>query len=295
MNLILDTTLIDCILNQWNKSTSDFTEVHKHPVFQQLLAHAEDFQKRKIGAEQYLYDLLHIDNIDMQQHQREIERNLAILKAVDFSKISKEVKAFLPKDVCEQIGNIYVHPVIGIGGLSIGDFFAIDPAPCPWYPADGSDAEKYLSEFIYPLLRHEPHHTGYRQIRPCADITQLHNLCELAVSMIQQIQMEGGAVLCEKQCSSRTLSNDELTEGVERFRKCDELIQTWLKQGDCEISEDDWTAYYTLWGMEKLAYRLGEFICLLLVQYGAVASVGECMAMEPLALWETVRGVIADL
>lgn len=295
MNLILDTTLIDCILNQWNKSTSDFTKVHKHPVFQQLLAHAEDFQKRKIGAEQYLYDLLHIDNIDMQQHQREIERNLAILKAVDFSKISKEVKAFLPKDVCEQIGNIYVHPVIGIGGLSIGDFFAIDPAPCPWYPADGSDEEKYLSKFIYPLLRHEPHHTGYRQIRPCADMTQLQNLGELAADMIRQIQMEGGAVLCEKQCPARTLSKDELTEGAERFRNCDELIQNWLKHGDSKISEDDWTAYYTLWGPEKLAYRLGEYICLLLIQCGAVSSVGDCMAMEPLELLEKVRTVIANL
>lgn len=295
MNLILDTTMIDCILNQWSKSTSDFTEVYNHPVFQQLLAHAEDFQKREIGAEQYLYDLLHIDNIDMQQYQWEIERNLAILKEVDFSKIAKEVEAFLPNDVCERMGNIYVHPVIGIGGLSIGDFFAIDPAPCPWYPADGSDAEKYLSEFIYPLLRHEPHHTGYRQIRPCADMSQLQNLGELAVDMIRQIQMEGGAVLCEKQCSSRTLSKDELAEGVERFRKCDELIQNWLEQGDREISEDDWTAYYMLWGPEKLAYRLGEYICLLLVQCGAIASVGECMAMEPLALWETVRGGTAGL
>ena len=97
--MILDTTLIDCILNQWSKSTSDFTEAHNHPVFQQLLAHAEDFQKREIGAE--------------------------------------------------------------------------------------------------------------------------------------------------------------------RFRKCDEFIQTWLKQGDCEIGEDDWAAYYTLWGPEKLAYRLGEYVCLL--------------------------------
>ena len=295
MNLILDTTLIDCILNQWNKSTSDFTEVHNHPVFQQLLAHAEDFQKREIGAEQYLYDLLHIDNIDMQQYQREIEWNLAILKEVDFSKIAKEVEAFLPKDVCERMGNIYVHPVIGIGGLSIGDFFAIDPAPCPWYPADGSDAEKYLSEFIYPLLRHEPHHTGYRQIRPCADIRQLQKLGELAVDMIRQIQMEGGAVLCEKQCLSRILSKDELAEGAERFRKCDELIRNWLEQEEREISEDDWTAYYTLWGQEKLAYRLGEYICLLLIQYGAVASVGDCMAMEPIALLEMVRKVIADL
>lgn len=295
MNLILDTTLIDCILGQWNKSTNDFTEVYNHPVFRQLLAHAEDFQKREIGAEQYLYDLLHIDNIDMQQHQREIERNLAILKGVDLSKTAKEVEAFLPKDVCERMGNIYVHPVIGIGGLSIGDFFAIDPAPCPWYPADGSDAKKYLEEFIYPLLRHEPHHTGYRQIRPCADIKQLQNLGELAADMIRQIQMEGGAVLCEKQCLARILSKDELAEGAERFRKCDELIRNWLKHGECEISEDDWTAYYTLWGPEKLAYRLGEYICLLLIQYGAVASVGDCMAMEPLELWETGRGVIADL
>ena len=214
---------------------------------------------------------------------------------VSFSKITKEVEVFLPKDVCERMGNIYVHPAIGIGGLSIGDFFAIDPAPCPWYPADGSDEEKYLFEFIYPLLRHEPHHAGYRQIRPCADIAQLHNLHELAVSMIQQIQMEGGAVLCEKQCLSRTLSKDELAEGAERFRKCDALIQDWLKQGDYKISEDDWMAYYTLWGPEKLAYRLGEYMCLLLIQYGAVASVGDCMAMEPLALWEMVRKVIADL
>ena len=113
--------------------------------------------------------------------------------------------------------------------------------------------------------------------------------------MIQQIQMEGGAVLCEKQCSSRTLLDDELAEGAKRFRKCDELIQTWLKRGDCEISEDDWAAYYTLWGPEKLAYRLGEYICLLLIQCGAVSSVGDCMAMEPLALWETVRRVIAGL
>ena len=127
MNLILDTTLIDCILRQWNKSTNDFTEVYNHLVFRQLLAHAEDFQKREIGAEQYLYDLLHIDNIDMQQRQQEIERNLAILKEVDLLEISKEVEAFLPKDVCERMGNIYVYPVIGIGGLSIGDFFAIDP------------------------------------------------------------------------------------------------------------------------------------------------------------------------
>ena len=208
------------------------------------------------------------------------------VNGIFFRKIGMSVAHSLKK----RIKQTALDPVIGIGGLSIGDFFAIDPAPCPWYPEDGSDAEKYLSEFIYPLLRHEPHHTGYRQIRPCADIAHLQNLGELAVSMIQQIQMEGGAVLCEKQCPARTLSKDELTEGAERFRKCDELIQNWLKQGDCEIREDDWTAYYTLWGMEKLAYRLGEYICLLLIQCGEVASVGDCMAMEPLALWEKVRG-----
>lgn len=40
---------------------------------------------------------------------------------------------------------------------------------------------------------------------------------------------------------------------------------------------------------------LGEYICLLLIQYGAVTFVEACMSMEPLELLETVRGVIADL
>lgn len=295
MKLILDTTLIDRILEQWNNAKADFTEVYKHPVFNELLAHAEDFQKREIGVEKYLYDLLHVDNIDMQQKQQEIERNVEIIKGVDFSRIAKEVELFLPKHVCERMGNIYVHPIIGIGGLSKSNFIAVDPSPCPWYPADGKDAEKYLSDFIYPLLRHESHHVGYRHIRSCTDIAQLRNKCELATDMIREIQLEGGAVLCEKQCMTRILSGAELAKGIDSLRKCDELIQSWLSQGDCEISKEAWEAYYTLWGSEKLVYWLGEFICLLLVQYGIVSSVAECMIMEPLDFLEMAKHTIDDL
>ena len=102
MRLILDTTLTDCILEQWDKGTSEFDPVYHHPVFQELLAHAEDFQKREIGAEQYLNELLHIGNMDLQQHRDEIVRNLKFVKRLDLSAFAEEVEAFLPKDRKQQ-------------------------------------------------------------------------------------------------------------------------------------------------------------------------------------------------
>ena len=94
---------------------------------------------------------------------------------------------------------------------------------------------------------------------------------------------------------TRTLSDVELAKGIDDFRKCDELIKNWLRQGDCEISKEAWEAYYTLWGPEKLVYRLGEFICSLLIQYGSVLSVSECMSMEPFELFEMAKRVIDEL
>ena len=113
--------------------------------------------------------------------------------------------------------------------------------------------------------------------------------------MIREIQLEGGAVLCEKQCLSKTLSKMELEKGIDGFKKCDEWIQSWLDQGKCEISEEAWETYYTLWGPEKLVYWLGEFLCLLLVQYGSDLSVAKCMTMEPLDFWIAAKCVIDAL
>ena len=293
MKLILDTTLTDCILEQWKNGTSEFNVVYNHPVFQELLAHAEDFQKREIGAKQYLNELLHIGNMDLQQHQREIERNLNIVKGLDLSVFSKEVESFLPEDVCEKMGDIYVYPVLGMGGLSLGNKIVFDPSPCPWYPADGSDEEKYLSDFIYALFRHEPHHAGYRHIRTIPTICELHNLGDLAANMAQHMQLEGGATLCEKQCQARTLSDDELANGAKELRNCYEIIQKWMKQADCEINKEAWDYYYTLWGEKQLSYRLGEFIILLLIQCGYVKTVAACMVMEPLDLLEMALKAIS--
>lgn len=286
MRIILDTTLADCVLEQWEKGTSDFNEIYNHPVFKEILAHAEDFQKREIGAEQYLKELLHIGNIDLYQHREEIERNLKLIKRIDFSVFPKEVERFLPKDAYEKIGEIYVYLMIGMGGLSLGNKIVFDPSPCPWYPADGSDEEKYISDFIYPLLRHEPHHSGYRHIHPIPMLSELHNLGDLAASMAQHMQLEGGATLCEKQCQSRLLSDDELEHGSNELRNCYERIQKWLKQADCEIDKEAWDYYYTLWGEKQLSYRLGEFIILLLIQCGDVKSVADCMIMKPLDMLE---------
>ena len=284
MRLILDTALTDCILEQWDKGTSEFDPIYHHPVFQELLAHAEDFQKREIGAEQYLNELLHIGNMDLQQHRDEIVRNLKFVKRLDLSAFAKEVEAFLPKDACERMGDIYVYPMLGMGGLSLGNKIVFDPSPCPWYPADGSDEEKYLTDFIYALFRHEPHHTGCRQIRPIPTLSELHNLGDLAASMAQHMQLEGGATLCEKQCQARTLADTELECGAHELKQCYEVIQAWLRKADDEISKEDWDYYYTLWGEKQLSYRLGEFIILLLIQCGDVKSVADCMVMEPLDL-----------
>lgn len=285
MRLVWNTALIDTVLAQWTQHTCDFSAVLRHPVFLDLTARACDFEQKTLTPEAYLHQLLHIDGIDMQKHCPEIERNLRCLQRIDLDAPIRDVARFLPPSLLPSIGDIPIYPVIGIAGLAHRHYIIIDPSPCPWFPADGSDAYAYVHTFILPTLRHEAHHVGYMHLHPDSPDPTPRTLRALAVDFARQVQMEGGAMLCQHLCNGRKLRDEERMHACRALESCSALLRSWLEQGDQPISPEAWTAYYALWGESQLAYGLGEALCLLLIEYGGARCVADCMCMEPLQLF----------
>lgn len=288
MRLIFDTKLIDSILEQWQNGTEDFSSVLADEHFLRLLAHAEDFQQKKLSSSEYLYDLLHIEGIDMRAHLAEIRRNLGYILSVDLEKIAQEVQAYLPAGADSE-KEIRICPIIGIGGQAFDDFMAIECAPNPWFPPDGSDREVYLADYVLPTLRHELHHIGFMRVQGVKSIAQLQNCGDLAMDFAQQFQMEGSATLCEKQQGVPRLDAGEQARICEAFPRLYGYVQEWLSTPNRPIRQEDWDRYYVLWGEDKPAYWLGAALCRLLIQGKKIASVAEFIRIEPLHMMQMAQ------
>ena len=284
MNMSLDRSAIDIILGAWNNSSNDFSQLYCHSAFLDLLRHAQDFQQRCISLEEYLHNLLHVNNIDIRQHRTEIIRNLNYISEVDLNKICNDAANFLPEEVSKNIGNIRVVPFIGIGGLAIGDCVFIDPAPCPWFPDDGGNKQKYIKEYICPTLRHELHHIGYSRIRLSPSVSEIKTLRELAMDFALQIQMEGGAMLCQEKKTIVTSAETHMQKALRTLTWCKKTIDGWNNAENQTIDDASMGIYFSLWENDKPVYWLGEIICSLLIQHRSVKSVGECMMLDPLSM-----------
>ena len=288
MQLSLNTKMIDAIIRQWESGMHDYTVILSYPHFQAILSHAQDFQKVELNALDYLYDLLHIDGIDMQDHLAEIQRNLATIRSVNLEQIALEVQGYLPESTYSG-RNVQICPMIGIAGLALDDLIVIDPSPCPWFPADGSDKNTYLSSFILPTLRHELHHVGYMCLHETHRIAALITRRDLAVDYAQQFQMEGSALLCQWQQNIGTLDRLEYLKLRDAFCHHYDQIQDWLRTPEHPIEQKDWNAYYALWSDDKPVYWLGQSLCTLLIQCRAIRTVAEYIQMEPLRMMQTAR------
>lgn len=289
MKMILDCSAIDAILEAWNSGSNDFTQLYCHSAFQLLLKHAQDFQQKTFSPEEYLRKLVSIDNIDMRQHRTEIVRNLNYIREINLSKICDDTAEFLPEKASKNIGNIRVVPFIGIGGLAIGDCVFIDPSPCPWFPDDGSNRQNYIEKYIYPTLRHELHHIGYSRIRVSPPISEISTRSELAIDFALQLQMEGGAVLCQKN-GTRTASKGPKL--LHLLTWCKDVIDKWKKAANQSVENEDLETYFSLWENDKPVYWLGEMLCSLLIHHGKAKSVGECMLLNPLSMIDMAYSII---
>lgn len=281
MEFYLDTRLIDAVLRAWDRADPDFSAVYAMDIFQNLRKRAEDFQQRTLTDAEYLDFLLHIDGIDMRAHRTEIERNLALIRSVDMEALLQRVNSFLPASAAGDARSLPVHVVIGLAGLAGEDYVVLDPSPCPWFPADGSDAEAYLEKFVKPVLRHEMHHVGYYRAHAAAPGDTPADVRQLAVDFIRQMQMEGGAILCEGGAELHLLSPEEekrLEAGLARYLP---ILQEWRERADAEITEADWNQYYSLWEDDKPVYWMGVLMCCRLAASGRAGSVADCMAMQP--------------
>ncbi len=190
MRLVYDTSMMDAVLAQWEQETDDFAALFRHPVFVSLLRRAEEFQSASLSPGEYFHSLLHIDGMDMRRNRKEIIRNLHAISKVDLNQVCQDTARFLPLGAYAGVEDVRVFPLVGIAGLAGDDYIIIDPSPCPLFPHDGSDQEKYLSGFIIPTLRHELHHVGYWRLHPSKPIHEMRNLRDLAEDAALQLQAE---------------------------------------------------------------------------------------------------------
>lgn len=289
MKLHLDASMAEEILRQW-AGEHDYSKVYEMPIFRELLRHRREFAQTEISQEDYLNELLHVDGIDMEAHRAEIERNAALIRTADLGRIAREVTEYLPPIDREM--DFTIHLTIGVAGQALGDKLGIDPSPCPWFPADGSDAEVYMKRWVEPTLRHEIHHLGRNRIRESIPIDRLTSLRILARDMMQEIQSEGGAVMCENLCSGRPLTEEErqkLRGGIARYRA---ILNRWQANPDAEIADADWNDYYSLWDQDKPVYWMGELMCRALIESGRASGVADCMAMEPVELFDAAAALV---
>lgn len=280
MNLHFDTRFIESVLSHWRDGDLDWSDSIRMPIFQTMRKQAENYRRAEVEPYQYLNELLHIGGIDMSLRAREIRRNLKLITSVDLGEIEKEVNSFLPRSMVDDHASVTIYPFIGISGYAKHDYIVIDPSPCPWFPADGSDPAAYLDHFIVPTLRHELHHIGYNRVFQDVDTKDMHTLNHLADDFVLQMQMEGGAKLCEKQCQRRDLTNSDLAKLADGITHAEKRYISWKDKGNREIDDQAWSCYYELWE-KKTAYWMGELGCLALMASGFSSSVAECMSLNP--------------
>ena len=286
--------MIDAVIREWENETNDYSPVLADARFQTLLSHAKDFQRTDLDGLSYLNSLLHIDDIDMRNHLAEIQRNLAIIRSVNLKQLAQNVQDYLPESALSG-SEIRICPMIGIAGLALDDFVVIDPSPCPWFPADGSDKETYLSTFILPVLRHELHHVGYKRLHPVRNSAALKTCSELAADYAQQFQMEGTAKLCEQCWRGESLDASEYQKLCDSFYQYYGWIQEWLRTPGHPIEQKDWSAYDALWSGDKPVYWLGRSICVLLIQRGMIHAVSDCVQIEPLRMMQMAADCIKQI
>ena len=98
MQLILDRSLVDRIVDTWNDSSKVDARVYGHPVFQALHAHAQDFRQKEISAEAYFCELLRLNGMDKERNRDGILRNLRHIEAVDWDEICRDTAGLLAGD-----------------------------------------------------------------------------------------------------------------------------------------------------------------------------------------------------
>lgn len=248
MKLKFDTRLVDSILRACQSTEPDFSGLYADPVFAQLKAQAEEFQQCKLACSEYLEQLLYINGMNMREHMDEIIRNRALILSVDCEKVVEETCRYLDAEAVEAVDVITAYLMPGIAGLAMEDYIVIDPSPCTWFAADGSDTEKYINRFVIPTLRHELHHVVCYRIHGKTAIRDIRNVGELAEDYAHELQLEGGAILCERQDACGRLSEQEDARLDEAIAKYSPVWHKWLENDDADIEAADWSDYYELWG-----------------------------------------------
>lgn len=284
MKLSLYADFCDLLLRSWDDN-APYNRLYAHPAFQAAKMHAHDFNRTALTDEEYLDELTHINGFDIQTHGSEIRRNADCIRKADLEKIVPQVANYLPHE-CIRMQDIQMHLMPGIGGLALNGMILLDPAPCPWYPCDGSDAERYLNQFILPIIRHELHHICYRTLRQDVPISNLKTKKLLAEDYLLQLQMEGSAVMCESLCRKPSFTLEENISLTARLKTCFSQVSTWLECQSSPISADDWDKYYALWGEDKLVYLLGKFAFEKLLEHSI--SVSDAIRMPPMDWFEKV-------
>ena len=224
---------------------------------------------------------MHLDGVDIIKDKETILRNCKIMRSIECKKIVDNLEGYLPREAIENVGQITVFPVIGIAGLAMEGFIVIDPAPYPWYPSAGFGCEEYMSNFLAPTLRHELHHAGCFNLHGKTDIADLKNTGMLAVDYIHEIQLEGGAILCERQDKCKPVNeeeNEKLNETLNRYMP---VVREWIVRND-DINDADMDEYIQLWGESKHVYWMGELLCRRMISECIYSCVAECMVEKPM-------------
>lgn len=291
MKLYLDTQFLDLVLEQWAKGEHDYSKVYELPIFQAFWKHQEDYLHRPLSKEKCLHDLLFIDDIDMESHKEEIVRNMNYIREIDLDMVLQHVKRYLPKECLCADRDVPIHLMIGIAGMALNDAIIMDPSPCPWFVNDGSNKEKYVNEHFIPVLAHELHHIGYKKIRQIAQTRKSKTTCELAANLLCELQMEGGAQLCESSWDGSAISAQEKEELKGSWKEIQSILIGWIDRGLEIPTKADWDALTNGW-RSGLFYRSTLLMCKALISDGYYASVADCMLDEPLAVYEKMSRLL---
>lgn len=290
MKLYLDTQFLDLVLEQWSKGEHDYSKVYELPSFQAFWKHQENYLHRPLSQEECLHNLLFIDDIDMESHMDEIIRNTSYIKEIDLDKVQKRVEAYLPQGCLDADVDLPIHLLIGVAGIAFQDAIIMDPSPCPWFANDGSDKEKYLNEHFIPTLSHELHHIGYQKIRQEAQARKSKTTRELAVNLLCDFQMEGGAQLCDIGWDGTAISIQEKEELFENWKEIESILNGWRERGLEMPTEADWDILTKGW-RGGFFYRSSMLMCKALISERYYTSVGNCMLDEPLTVYEKMRSL----
>lgn len=292
MKRTLDCSLINLILQALYDNSGNSTRVYGHPVFQTLLAHTQDFRQKPISAEAYFCELLRVSGMDKERNRDGIFRNLRLIETVDWDEICRDTAGFLPTYAAEGFEKVRIVPCIGVAGLALRDCIVMDPSPCPWFPDGVTDPGAYTERYVKATMRHELHHIGYARIRTSPPMEKIRSLRDLAGDFALQIQMEGGAMMCQMLGRTDPRTAEQMQGMQRRLRQYLSVLDRWIAAGETPPDKAALDFYFSLWAEDKPVYRLGQAICSLLMQSGIVHSVGACMEMDPMAMLHAAYDIL---